>query len=101
MRTITVYACDVLGTDHVRARSKFQLKWVFTTAPGKKFSPRRNVRLQILLTPLTVHRALVAAAAVSEAAMLAVLGCVPSGSCRSRAGTGGSGLCVFNYHERI
>jgi len=32
--------------------------------------------------------------------MLAVLGCVPSGSCRSRAGTGGSGLCVFNYHER-
>ena len=36
---------------------------------------------------------LVAAAAVSEAAMLVVLGCVPSGSCRSRVGTGGSGLC--------
>ena len=32
--------------------------------------------------------------------MLTVLGCVSSGSCRSRAGTGGSGLCVFNYHER-
>ena len=43
---------------------------------------------------------LVAPAAVGEAAMLTVLGCVPSGSCRSRADTGGSGLCVFNYHER-
>ena len=39
---------------------------------------------------------LVAAAAVGEAAMLVVLGCVPSGSCRSRAGTGGSDSCVFN-----
>ena len=42
---------------------------------------------------------LVAPAAVGEAAMLVVLGCVPSGSCRSRAGTGGSGLCVFNLIE--
>ena len=42
---------------------------------------------------------LVAAAAVGEAAMLVVLGCEPSGSCRSRAGTGGSGLCVFNLIE--